>query len=130
MDKQQIINKSHLIVSVLVVVCIAFIYGFYPEKLFDINLKSTDEHNIFKATMGMYLGFSTLWILGIFKPKYFKPALISNVIFMLGLGFGRLLSLFLDGIPTFLFVLGTVGELFLGFYSIWVLKRLNQTKFS
>jgi hypothetical protein len=123
---QQLISKSPLVVSIMVVVPIAFIYGFYPELLFDINLKSVDEHNIFKATMGMYLSFSLLWVFGIFKTNYFKPALLSNIIFMLGLGFGRFFSLFTDGIPTLLFILGTVGELFLGFYGVWIMSRYKK----
>ncbi|GAL65428.1 hypothetical protein JCM19301_3888 [Jejuia pallidilutea] len=75
--------------------------------------------------MGLYLGFSILWILGICKSNYLKLALVSNVVFMLGLGFGRLLSFVLDGTPTFAFVFGTFGELVLGFYGLWVLSRFK-----
>jgi len=120
--KQDFIDKIHLIISVLLVVPVAFIYGFCPETLFDIQLNTIDEHNVFKAITGLYLGFSILWILGVFQKKYLKLALVSNIIFMLGLGFGRLLSLALDGTPTFTFIFGTFGELVLGFYGAWVLK--------
>jgi hypothetical protein len=123
--KQDIINKIHLIISVAIVVPVAFVYGFYPDWQFDIHLNTTDEHNFFKAIMGLYLGFSSLWLLGIFKERYLKLALISNLIFMLGLGLGRLLSLLLDGVPTFAYLFGTFAELFLGFYGIWVLKNLK-----
>ncbi|MDG1321356.1 MAG: DUF4345 family protein [Polaribacter sp.] len=44
---------------------------------------------------------------------------------MLGLGVGRLLSISLDGTPTFGLLFGTFGELFLGCYGIWVLKIKN-----
>lgn len=111
-----------MIISVLIVVPIAFIYGFNPDTQFNIHLNTIDEHNAFKAIMGLYLGFSILWILGIFQKKYLKLALVSNMIFMLGLGFGRLLSLALDGTPTFAYVFGTFGELVIGFYGAWVLK--------
>ena len=90
--KQDIISKIHLIISVLIVVPVAFVYGFNPSSEFDIHLNTVDEHNFFKAIMGLYLGFSILWVLGIFKANYLKVALITNLIFMLGLGFGRLLS--------------------------------------
>jgi hypothetical protein len=120
--KQQIITKIHLIISVLIVVPVAFVYGFNPSSEFDIHLNTIDEHNFFKAIMGLYLGFSTLWILGVFKASYLKLALITNIIFMLGLGFGRVLSWIIDGTPTFGYQFGTFAELFLGFYGVWVMK--------
>ena len=121
-NKEDFITKTHMIISVLIVVPIAFIYGFNPDTQFNIHLNTIDEHNAFKAIMGLYLGFSILWILGIFQKKYLKLALVSNMIFMLGLGFGRLLSLALDGTPTFAYVFGTFGELVIGFYGAWLLK--------
>jgi hypothetical protein len=45
------------------------------------------------------------------------------MLFMLGLGFGRVLSWFMDGTPTFGYQFGTFAELFLGFYGLWVLKK-------
>jgi hypothetical protein len=123
--KQDVINKIPLIISVFIVVPVAFIYGFKPELSFDMFLETIDEHNFYKAIMGLYLGFSALWILGVFKSNYLRTALISNMIFMLGLGLGRVLSIAVDGTPTFGYVFGTVAELFLGFYGLWVLKRNN-----
>ncbi|MFT4576291.1 MAG: hypothetical protein ACI9SI_001213 [Polaribacter sp.] len=120
--KQDFTNKIHLLISVLIVIPVSIIYGFQPSLKFDIHLDTIDEHNFFKAIMGLYLGFSILWLLGVFKPKYLKIALISNMIFMLGLGFGRILSIFLDGTPTFSYVFGTFAEIFLGLYSFWILK--------
>lgn len=121
--KQDIITKAHLVISVCIVVPVAFVYGFNPSSQFDIHLKTIDEHNFFKAIMGLYLGFSTLWILGVFKTNYLKLALVTNMIFMLGLGFGRVLSIVLDGTPTFGYIFGTVAELLLGFYGLWLLLR-------
>ena len=124
---QNIITKIHLIISVCIVVPVSFFYGFNPNSQFDIQLDTIDEHNFFKAIMGLYLGFSILWILGVFKANYLKMALVTNMIFMLGLGFGRLLSLILDGVPTFGYKFGTVAELFLGFYGLWVLLHHTTT---
>jgi len=123
--KQDFIHKIHLIISVLIVVPVSFVYGFNPSSQFDIQLQTIDEHNLFKAIMGLYLGFSAIWVLGIFKNQYLKTAILTNIIFMLGLGFGRLLSLFLDGTPTFGYQFGTFAELFLGFYGVWVLTNKN-----
>lgn len=123
--KQDFIHKIHLIISALIVVPVSFVYGFNPDSQFDIHLNTIDEHNFFKAIMGLYLGFSILWILGVFKPIYLKTAILTNMIFMLGLGLGRVLSLFLDGTPTFGYIFGTFAELFLGFYSFWLLTNKN-----
>ena len=116
-------TKIHLIISVCIVIPVAFLYGFNPSFPFEIYPNTVDEHNFFKAIMGLYLGFSVLWIVGIFKSNYLKTALITHAIFMLGLGFGRLVSLFIDGLPTFGYVFGTFAELFLGFYGLWVLQK-------
>jgi hypothetical protein len=125
LTKQEFSTKIHLIISVIIVIPISLVYGFNPASEFNIQLQTIDEHNFFKAVIGLYFGFSMLWILGIFKQQYFKIALLTNVVFMLGLGFGRLLSLFIDGIPTFGLLFGTFGELILGCYGIWVLKIKN-----
>lgn len=122
-SKQEIITKIHLIISVVVVIPVAFMYAFFPDTLFELNPKTTDEHNFYKAIMGLYVGFSVLWLMGIYNIKYLKTALLSNVIFMLGLGLGRLLSIGIDGVPTNAYVYGTLAELFLGVYGLWVLKR-------
>ena len=127
LSKTNFINKIHLSISIIIVVPVAFLYGFSPSSEFNIQLNTIDEQNAFKAIMGLYLGFSILWFLGVFQKKYLKLALVSNMIFMLGLGFGRLLSLVFDGTPTFAYVFGTVGELILGVYGLFVLKTHNQS---
>lgn len=116
--KLKLLKNIHLIISTLIVIPIGLIYGFCPDLLFAVKINSTDEDNIFRAIMGLYFAFALLWVLGIFNIEYWKTATISNICFMLGLGFGRILSIILDGIPCKLFIFGTVGELFLGFYSI------------
>lgn len=125
-NKQDFINKIHLIISVCIVVPVSFVYGFIPNSQFDISPETIDEHNFLKAIMGLYLGFSILWLLGVFKENCLKTALISNSIFMLGLGFGRLISLFFDGAPTFAYQFGTFAELFLGFYGVWVMSNKSS----
>lgn len=120
-------KNLHLVIAVLIVIPVAFIYGFYPNLLFEVTINSKDEATIFKAIMGLYLGFSTLWIIGIIKPTFWKIATLSNMIFMLGLAFGRLISILFDGLPSTIFVIGTIGELVLGFYSWYVLQSKKGT---
>jgi hypothetical protein len=123
--KQDFISKIHLVISILIVVPVSLVYGFNPDARFNIHLNTIDEHNFFKAIMGLYLGFSILWILGVFKNQYLKTAILTNMIFMLGLAIGRILSFFQDGTPTFGYQFGTFAELFLGCYGIWVLTNKN-----
>jgi Domain of unknown function (DUF4345) len=116
-------KNLHLIISIIIVIPVAFFYGSKPDYLFEVSLNSKDELNIFKAIMGLYLGFATLWIYGIIKPEFWKAATISNMIFMLGLAFGRIYSITVDGIPTTIFLLGTIGELILGIFAWYQLKK-------
>jgi hypothetical protein len=124
-SKTDIINKIHLIISVCVVFPISFSYGFNSDMFLEINPKSIDELNFLKSIMFLYIGFSILWTFGIFNYKYLKAALISNMIFMLCLALGRLLSLVIDGTPSFAYVFGTFAELILGLYGVFILNRLN-----
>lgn len=116
-------KNLHLIISVLIVIPVGCIYGFCPDLLFDVTQNSMDEANIFKAIMGLYLSFAVLWSLGILNPSLWKVATVSNIIFMLGLAFGRIISLFCDGFPSGVFVIGTLGELVLGFYALYQLQK-------
>ena len=117
-------KNLHLIISSIIVFPGAIFYGFLSVLLFDAPINTMDQATIFKAIMGLYLGFGFLWILGILKENYWKTATISNIIFMLGLGFGRIISLLTDGIPSTIFVLGLFGELILGFYGFYQLNKI------
>ena len=112
-----------LLISILIVVPVAIEYGFKPDFQFELYPKTTDEHSFFKAIMGLYIGFSAVWFMAIVKPNFLKIAIVTNVIFMLGLGFGRIMSILIDGLPTSGYVYGTIGELVLGFYGVFILKR-------
>lgn len=126
-DQNDFIHKIHLIVSVIIVIPTAIVYGFFPGFQFELFPKTIDEHNFYKAIMGLYLGFSSLWLLGIIKQNFLKIALVTNMIFMLGLSFGRIVSILIDGLPALGYVFGTLGELLIGFYGLWVMKRLNTS---
>ena len=96
-------KNTHLLVSTIVLTPIALIYGILPNKilpiLFDIKVETIDLMHVFRAIMGLYLGIISLFILGIYKPKYWEMATLINVVFMGGLAFGRLISILMDGQP-------------------------------
>ena len=119
-------NNLHLIISSAIVISAAMTYGFNPNSFLKVDTNTIDEANILKAIFGLYLAFASLWIVGIFNKNYWKTATICNMFFMFGLGFGRIVSMILDGIPSTIFVLGTLGELVLGIYAYYQLKSINK----
>jgi hypothetical protein len=122
-----IVTKNlHLIISTLIVIPVAFVYGFQPNLVINVTINTIDEANILKAIMGLYLGFASLWVVGIFKFTYWRTATISNMLFMLGLGFGRIISIISDGTPSTIFIFGTAGELVLGLYAWYQFRNLSH----
>lgn len=120
-----IFRNLHLLVSLSIVVPTALIYGspsILPEHL-DIKVTTNDLSNMLKAIMCLYLGISIVWIFGIWKIKYWKSATQLNILFMLTLATGRVLSMVTDGLPTGGYVFGVIAELVIGLFSIYQLKR-------
>ncbi|WP_296319807.1 DUF4345 domain-containing protein [Winogradskyella sp.] len=109
-------------ISMPIVLGAGLCYGFFADAFLEISPNTVDEHNFNKAIMGLYLGAVILWCIGLFKPSYFKLALMSHIFFMLPMALGRLLSMVLDGVPSNLYLYGTIGEFVLGVYGIWVLS--------
>jgi Domain of unknown function (DUF4345) len=128
MNKNRVIKNTHLLISSAVVLPISLVYGFFPEVFFKLSIDTVDEKNILKAIMGIYIGFALLWILGVFRTKFWKIATVSNFIFMFGLAFGRIISMISDGIPSKLLMLGVFGELVLGIYGVYVYRFFENKK--
>jgi len=91
--------------------------------LFDFKVDAINLANIFRAMMGLYLGISVIWVMGIIKSKFWVTATITNITFMGGLALGRLVSLALDGVPGIYFLIGFMLEAVL---AIWGLKNLKK----
>ena len=130
MSTTTIRQNLHLIISSVIVIPVAFVYGLLPKtilpQLLDFSVETTDLANVFRAIMGLYLAFASLWILGILKSDYWKAATLSQILFMLGLALGRILSVFLDGIPSLVFYYGILGELILGIFGWYQLRKYNN----
>lgn len=123
MELTSVQKNLHLIISIGIVIPIGLIYGLQPDLLFNVKINSTDEANILKAIMGLYLAFAVFWLYAIYDNQFWVVATISNILFMLGLGLGRVVSSFVDGTPSPIFMFGTLGELILGFYGIYILSK-------
>lgn len=126
LNKIQFIKNLHLSTSTLVIIVVALTYGVFPNKilplLFDFNVESTDLKNVFRAIMGLYLGMAGYWIIGIIKPQHWRAATLTNIIFMGGLAFGRMLSLLIDGIS----IPYTKGMLLEFIFMIWGIYNLKM----
>ncbi len=124
------LKNIHLIISAAVVIPIAFVYGAGNGNifffLFDFTPSTTDMHNIFRAIMCLYLAMAALWIFGIFNPGYWTIATISNMLFMLALALGRLISFALDGTPSPMLIIGFFGEAVLALLAWLNLKKYKQ----
>lgn len=121
--KNTIIHNLHFYISIPIVMAVALVYGFQPKLLLDIQPNSIDEHNIYKAIMGIYLAFAFFWCFALIQKHYWKAATISNVLFMSGLVLGRLISYAIDGIPSSVLIYGCFGELILALYGYYLLKK-------
>ena len=125
-----IFKNLHLIVSLLIVIPTAIVYGspsILSERL-DIQVNTVDLSNMLKAIMCLYIGISIIWILGVWKTKYWKSATQLNILFMLSLAIGRALSMLVDGLPTEGYIFGIIAEFALGIFSIYQLKKYSRTE--
>ena len=120
------IRNLHLGLSAVIVFGVALIYGLNPAKIlpliFDFDVEDLELKNIFRAIMGLYIGFAIYWIIGIRKVEYWRSATVSNIIFMGGLALGRIISTVLDGIST-QYTIGLILELIAMVWGIYNLKR-------
>jgi Domain of unknown function (DUF4345) len=120
-------KNLHLLISTIIITIIALTYGLLPATtlplIFDFKVESTDLKEVFRATMGLYIGMAGLWLTGIIKSLLWRSATIANVCFMSGLATGRVISLLIDGIPSISFLIGLALELTL---AIWGLRNLNK----
>ncbi len=121
-------KNLHLFVSAVIIISVAFIYGFKPNELipyfFGFEVETIELINMMRATMGLYLAIAGFWIVGIVNKKYWRIATIFNVVFMGGLAFGRVLSFLFDGFSS-QFLIGLLLEVIL---LIWGLFNLGRYK--
>lgn len=110
---------------------IALAYGLVPEvtvpMLYAVEIDSINVAHIFRAVMGLYLAMVVFWVLGATRDSLRFPALCSVVVFMSGLALGRILSLFLDGIPDILLVIYLLLEIGFALIAFKLAKGLQSS---
>lgn len=120
-------RQVFLLVAAIGLLPVALSYGLAPgrslESLFDVSIENVNGTHMFRAIMGLYLGFILFWIIGAFRADVRQAALYSVVVFMFGLAAGRSLSLLVDGFPNWLLVTYLVVELGIGLLGLKLLKQ-------
>jgi hypothetical protein len=123
-------KNGHLILSTAILIPVALGYGIAPKMvlplLLNIRIETIDMLNICRAIMVLYLALSILFLMGIYNKKYWFTATITNIFLMGGLALGRILSLVLDGIPSPIFLWGTLGEMVLAVFAFYQLKKWEE----
>ena len=124
------VKNLHLLISAILILVIGVTYGFAPElivpALASVKTGSPDISNAFKAIMGLYLGMATVWVWGIVRPQFWYAATVINILFTLGLAFGRLISLAIDGIPSGGMLGGLILESLVGLWGIISLRTFAE----
>lgn len=121
------LNKNlHLSLSAIAVLVVGITYGLYPSTFlplfFDFSVETTDLNHVFRAMMGSYFALGIYWAYSVCFHTYWRGATYSVVFFMGGLAAGRLMSIFIDGIPSLAFTVGTVLEILFVIWGIYNLK--------
>ena len=118
--------KIYLLCIAISLVPVALSYGADPAgmlpKLLKFNVDTSNERQVFRALMCLYLASSAFWVMAALTPEWQTAGLIWAVLFMLSLALGRLLSIVLDGRPTAaLLDIYLAVELAAGALGLWLL---------
>lgn len=120
-------TRFYLLFSAAGLLAVALSYGVAPASvlpaILDLTVEGTDLTHVFRAIMGLYLGMIALWVVGAFRPNFSRSAVIAEIFFMLGLAFGRIVSVIVDGTPSLLLLGYAVVEIGFGLWGILILKH-------
>ena len=113
----------YLIMSSMVIIAIGLSYGLVPTVsmplLYGIAVDNSSLIYVLRAVMGLYLTNALYWLYCTRRGAYVQ-ALRSQMVFLPGLIIGRIISLFIEGIPGFMLVFYLVGEIFFLVMNRWI----------
>lgn len=119
--------RFFLLFMAVLIVPIALSYGIDPAavlpKFLNIEVVGTDQTQIFRALMCLYLGASIFWAIAAFKPEWRRVAVIWAVFFALSLAVGRVISIVVDGPPSPLLDVYLGLEVLAGLWGLALLMR-------
>jgi uncharacterized membrane protein AbrB (regulator of aidB expression) len=122
------LKKALLIISFVTISIIALLYGVSPEWFFDTFLidsqsPNVDQAHMLRALMTLYLALGMFWLYCAFSDRYLDAGVIVLAVFLGGIVSGRILSVFVDGVPSPILSVYIVMELGIIPICIWLLKR-------
>ncbi|MGK0494835.1 MAG: hypothetical protein ACJAU2_001216 [Maribacter sp.] len=95
-------KNLNLVLSGIIVIIAGCVYGGHPSYLMPLILgfqvEALELKNMLRAVMGIYIGIGIFWLLGTYKAELWYAATWSNVLFMGGISFGRIISTLFDGV--------------------------------
>jgi len=95
-------KNLNLLLSGIIVIIAGCVYGGHPSYLMplilDFQVEALELKNMLRAVMGIYIGIGVFWLMGAYKAKLWYAAALSNVLFMGGISFGRIVSTIVDGV--------------------------------
>lgn len=122
------LKKALLVLSFGTITVIGILYGVAPDWFFKSLLNapqapSIDQSHILRAVMMLYLALGGFWLYCAFSDRYRDAGVTVLAIFCGGLASGRILSIFVDGVPSTILLIYLGMELGLVPICIWLLKR-------
>ena len=122
-------KNLNLLVSGIIVIIAGCVYGGHPSYLMplllDYQVEALELKNMLRAVMGIYMGIGLFWLLGAYKIKLWYAATLSNVLFMGGISFGRLVSTIVDGV-SIPFTPALILELLFFVWGLYNLKKYHS----
>jgi Domain of unknown function (DUF4345) len=119
--------KLFLLVAGVFLIPVALSYGVEPAAtlppFMNITVEGTDQTQMFRALMGLYLGMVTFCFIAAFTPEWRHVAVIWAVFFAYSMALGRILSLIVDGVPSPILLFYLAVELIVGTAGLLVLSR-------
>lgn len=128
--KNSKVLKSILFLSGILLLGIGGVITFIPIEFnasngVDLGANISVLSDIRAASMVLLIG-GLLILLGIFIPKLTFTSSIIAVLLLLGYGFGRALSMGLDGMPADALFKATIVEFVLGFANLFLLFKYKE----
>jgi hypothetical protein len=119
--------KIFLLAAGVFLIPVALTYGVDPAamlpKFMNVTVEGTDQTHIFRALSCLYLGMVAFCIIAAFTPEWQRVAVIWAVFFALSLAIGRIISIFVDGMPSGMLLFFLAVELVVGTVGLLLLNR-------
>lgn len=130
-------NNSKVVTGFLILAGLIGLYVgggllFFPAELqaqSDIIIGSNASHfSETRAPGAAIVAASMIILLGIFRTGWRYISILLTALFFLSYGVGRLVSLFLDGMPAQGLYYAMIGELVIGTIAFFILMKMERPK--